>query len=630
MQSNPGCGHCAPETSPREPGRAKKAAWLPLLAIGLAFGAVSPLHTQTPARRSTLIVGRVIDAGTGQPISGAEVIVHSAMVNERGRPSYQWTPRILTSSDGYFVFRDIPPDKVEILVTKAGYAGGAYGRRRPNGPSQPLTLGAGERIGDFVIKLWKHAVLSGTVTDEAGEPLVAVFVRGLRKSLIGGHSRLVATAIAITDDRGIYRLSRLLPGDYVVVTSSSQVAVPLSAAQEANTAIATLVSAMGGSNSLPGGSTAIQTNDTVFPLGRGTPIPAPSLDGRLFIYPPTFHPSSDGSATATSVMVSAGEERTGVDLRLQPVPTVRVSGSIVAPDSAGVTVPVRLRPAGAGDAALEQDWPLAITDANGRFTFPAVPAGDYSLRVETRRQPLYWAEAPLLVGRHDIDGIAVSLQPGLRISGRVAFDGQSTAPSTNRLGQVPVLVESVDNSWPTPGRRPAVSLDSSGQFTSEPLPAGRYFIRVTGSPAGWMFKAALHNGRDLSEVPADLHSGDVTGVVLTFTDRWTSLSGMVQPSRGASGMDVEATVLVFPVDPQAWRDVAPNPRRIRSVTTGKNGEFSFSALPSGDYYAVAVPDEYAADWQEPALMQTLTRVATRVTIGEGEHKKQDLRVVDVR
>ena len=57
------------------------------------------------------------------------------------------------------------------------------------------------------------------------------------------------------------------------------------------------------------------------------------------------------------------------------------------------------------------------------------------------------------------------------------------------------------------------------------LPAGRYRVRVPNSPAGWMFKAAMLNGVDVSETPFDL-TRDVTDLVLSFTDRW---SGMAAP-----------------------------------------------------------------------------------------------------
>jgi hypothetical protein len=331
------------------------------------------------------------------------------------------------------------------------------------------------------------------------------------------------------------------------------------------------------------------------------------------------------------IAVSAGEERAGIDLRLQPAVTVRVAGSLVATESVLATVPVLLRPAGSDDPSLEADWPAAISDADGRFTFPAVPAGDYTLRAATSRQPLYWGESPIVVGREDIDGIALNLQPGFRISGRVIFEGHTPAPPPSALKELSIVVEPAAGTWTLSERTSTIRVDTTGQFTTAGLPRGRYFLRLSDSPVGWMFKSAMHGGRDLSDVAVELLAGDVTGVGLTFTDRWTSFSGLVLPSQGVpTGMAIDATVLLFPVDPQFWNDPASNPRRIRSTGTGKNGEFTFASVPPGEYYAVAVTDESANDWQDAGFMQTLTRFATRVTIDEGEHKKLDLRMRDAR
>ena len=93
--------------------------------------------------------------------------------------------------------------------------------------------------------------------------------------------------------------------------------------------------------------------------------------------------------------------------------------------------------------------------------------------------------------------------------------------------------------------------------------------------------------------------------------------------------DPGATVLVFPTDVQSWSNFGSLPRRLREARTDARGEFGMTSLPPGDYYAVAVPQEQATDWREPRALDALSRHATRITIIEGEHRKQDLTTREV-
>ena len=98
-------------------------------------------------------------------------------------------PRILTGADGRFVFRDLPMGSFTITATKGGYAEGASGRRRLGGAAQPVVLTAAEKSTDLVVRVWKNAVITGTVTDEAGEPVVGLQVRALaRTASLGSQS----------------------------------------------------------------------------------------------------------------------------------------------------------------------------------------------------------------------------------------------------------------------------------------------------------------------------------------------------------------------------------------------------------------------------------------------------------
>ena len=101
--------------------------------------------------------------------------------------------------------------------------------------------------------------------------------------------------------------------------------------------------------------------------GRGTTVSMPSIDvdgkHRLVItnfatppppsgpqaraYQTTFYPGAVAMADATSIDISYGSSRTGIDIQLRPVPAVRVSGRLTT--DSGEAPPqllLRLMPAG--------------------------------------------------------------------------------------------------------------------------------------------------------------------------------------------------------------------------------------------------------------------------------------------
>ena len=47
-------------------------------------------------------------------------------------------------------------------------------------------------------------------------------------------------------------------------------------------------------------------------------------------------------------------------------------------------------------------------------------------------------------------------------------------------------------------------------------------------------------------------------------------------------------------------------------------------MPAGEYYVVAVPAARRDAWRDPQFLEKLASVATRVTVGWGETKTQDL------
>ena len=572
-----------------------------------------------PSRATAMVVGQIIDAGSGRPVAGAIVTLGGATT-----PAAQ-APRVLTGTDGRFVFRDLRRGDHTITASKPGYADGAHGRMRAGGPSTPLTLNENERVGDVVIRIWKHAAISGTVADETGELLVGIQVRAFRRSVAGGRRRFISSTSARTDDRGIFRIGSLTPGDYIVAALSPRTSVPLSlyrnrppGAPPNNPLVQAGILAP---TDTPGFA-VLEAGNAGLVLGRGSIVPPPSSDGRLLVYPTTFHPSTTTGGSGAVITVGSGEEYPNADLQLTPVPTARISGVVFGPDGPLERVMLRLVPANTLELASELDLPTTLTDAGGAFTLPGVPSGHYTIRLNRVGPGPLWLDEPISVGTDDIDGLTLSAKTGLRISGRAEFEGDLSR-LRGAMSNIQILIEPSDVVPSTAAFFARTS--TSGEFVSMPVPGGSYYIRVPNSPAGWMFKSATIEGRDVADTPFTL-SQEPTHVIITFTDRWSGVRGSVQSS---AGRDAGAVVIAFPTDRDTWGSTGMSPRRLRSTRVSKIGEYSFN-LPPGDYFVIAIPEERSADWQDPEFLELASRVAARVTVAEGERKIQDLRTRDLR
>lgn len=648
-----------------------------MFLLALALGCAPQLASAAAASGPAVVLGRVVDAGTGRPIAGAIVTLFGSAAaprSVRGLPSTA-APRVMTNASGQFVARGLRRGTLFFVVTKGGYVDAALGQQRPGGSGQPLPIADGLRITNLEIRMWRHAVIAGTVTDEAGEPIVGARVQAYLRTFVAGRPRLMTDRSASTDDRGAYRLPQLMPGSYQIAVVSTQVAMPTGAIDALlqrtvpdarRNELARDAGAIGAAIAPAGTQFSMTAGTNTISLQPGTATARAAQDGSFVVYPTVFFPSAATASQGVAVTVKSGQERSNVDLQMWPARARRVSGAILSPSGAAEHIPIRLVPAGE-DLLPGLATATTMSDAAGVFSFPAVPPGQYVLHVlRTPRVPetaddanrttvvrsgsiavstsatpspgpvvpppipadaTLYAQVPLNVGDADISGLAVPLRAAPRVAGRVEFDGSGERPDALTLANVRVFLDPADGSKLPEGLGFVTGrIDSAGQFITYGVPPGKYFVRVSGL-SDWFFKSALYEGRDLADTPLELASGAVSGVVLTFTDRPSGFTGAV---RAGAKPDGAAVVLAFPADDTLWSANGSAPRRIRTARAAEDGTYVFPVLPPGEYYLIALREDVMDAFQDPAFLQSIAPSATRVRLLEGDRRTQDLRTVSLR
>jgi protocatechuate 3,4-dioxygenase beta subunit len=608
------------------------------------YGAQAGVRTTPPeGPRTGVIVGQVVDAGTGKPVGDAIVrlVLQGYADDVPGSPN----ERVMADGEGRFVFSGLPPGRYYLEAGKEGHTRGEYGQREPWGQSQRVQLGEGERRIGVELPVWKYAVIGGRVVDEAGEPVVGVAVRALVRDVFAGRTQYgnrqvipELVPIAVTDDRGMFRLSQLSPGTYVVLVPSTHTTVPASALLNPGAALRTELF-WGGVQEMTalGQPRAIQVGDfALMSLNRVLIPPPPAPDGRMQVYQTTFYPAEDGAGAATAITVRSGEERTDLTISMTPVPAVRISGRLITPDGS-VPPPTMLRLDGAATADVITagsptgpdyvglETATALSDGSGRFSMLGVPPGSYIIRQGNRfldrplRQgnPSYWVSQPLSVGARDVEDLTIELRHALLIKGRFELRGRSPAPVLIGIG--------FETPYGEPGRAFA-EVDRKTLTFSTAATGGRY-IAQPYEMGGWFVESVTLDGKDITDRPFDLQSNAT--VLVTYTDRPSPVSGMVTDEEGRAVPG--ATVIVFSADRQRWSGYGDRPRTLRSVLPNDDSVYTIEHLPPGDYYVIAVDASGVSGWRNPERLEAFTAHATRLSVAAGDPPKTvDLRVRPVR
>ena len=557
---------------------------------------------QRAAPTRAVINGVVREEAVGRaPLRGVTVELQGASDSVRATT--------YTDSAGRFVFADLAPGPYRVFFSKPAYLRAEYGARRVGGPGTSVVV----ENADVAIEatLGRGAVISGRVSDARGRPLnwTTIALVGVRE--VAGQPQLFSIMSAmpkevITDDRGEYRIYGLAPGTYFVAATPG-----------------------GGGGAFSGRPTtdadiARAKDGTVVIEPRRVPVES---------FAPTFFPAAREFAGAQPITVAAGQERLGVDVTMGFSPVAKLSGSVLASNGrpavgaqlavfpVGPYVPnanVVLTSAATGEATSGGGSVRTSVGQGGAFAISGLTPGQYTVFVRGAGSAgaSEFALTTVVVGEVDPPQVSLTLKPAPRVSGGAAFDvGQS-----GELSAVRVALSAVDNG-PLTVSLPPTAVGADGKFVLAGALPGRYWLSVSGVPAGMGIVDGLGETGQLQAAPLVVpEGGDVAELKLTL-GRTASVAGVFSDTTGAAATDF--LVVLFDADRSTWLPGSP---RVQAIRPRSNGEFLFADVPPGEYRIAAVTDIAPDEWRAPSLLEQLAKASVAISVKAGQRTMQNLQI----
>jgi protocatechuate 3,4-dioxygenase beta subunit len=599
-----------------------KSVAIPMVVVALLQNPAAPQRdavTKAPIG-TAMIAGTVVtDDTTPAPVRRARVTVRSE--------SYGNGWSATTDDDGKFAVSALPAGRYSVQATKPAWLAANYGATRPGRPGTPIPVGDGESVAHITLVMSHGAVVTGTVRERSGEPVPGVIVTAMRwvYSDVTGEKVLTrASADATTDDQGVYRCFGLLPGEYVIVATVRS--GPATALMDLRRMTADDIN---------------QALATGRPGGPPTASPANQQRPPLVGYAPVYFPGTADVGRAATVKISASEEKAGLNIALDVVPTARIDAVPALPDNANrqslqvyLLAQQSLQAGASGMTTGRRDPEGHVIFSGvtpGRYTLiaragvsgdappaPAAPAAGRGASALPAPPLTLYASVDLSVDGRDVP-VPLELKPGSTVSGRVTFANPDRAPKDEAVSVALVPIRSGPALSVSP-----VRIGADGTFRLMGVPAGRYRVDYSAGPAldAWRLVSATWRNREVLDAPIEVRVGeDMSDLMLHFTDRPSELAGTLHASSGqpTSGY----SIVVFSAAKEFW---TPLSRRVQSLRPATDGSFSVRGLPAGEYYIAALTDIEPGEWYDPAFLEQLIPAAARVVVRDAARTVQDLRI----
>ena len=461
------------------------------------------------------IRGRIVLAETGEPIAGVTVDLSAKIQGAR----YEQSAR--TGADGDFRFERLAAGDYSLSARKTGYL-------PMMGFPFPVSLES-----NVTLRFHRYAVLSGSVTDPEGEPVIGAEVVAYRYRWVDGRRSRVRAEATSADDRGQYRLFGLPAGTYVLAAMAPH--------QE-------------------------------WPEGE--------LEQTAMVYYPS------------STQLRWGQELSDLQLVLRPQPAYSISGVVADSQAGGACRACMIRIERMEQGVEMGSWRRFGTRADGTYRIQGLSPGTYRVMAEKGDGAggHLAAARTVTLGNRNLGDVHLVVGLNRIMRGRLVLE---SPPEGLDLSKIWLGVALVDGVW-TAAR---VRVDSQLAFEAGGLAPVVYRLRLAGLPAGGYFKLLRWGGQDLPapeiEVPDEGTLGPVE-VLIGFDG--ATLRGTVQPpeSAGRGHRVSAATVALFPQENQSpylvERRVPTDASGNFNVTGVVPGSYTVFALPAGSVVDWADPE----------------------------------------
>ena len=526
-----------------------------------------------PEDRCT-IEGQVFSATTGEPVKKASLILRRADLspNSGGAPTSYSTA---TDVGGSFAMKDIDPGKYRLSVNRIGFVSGEYGARGPLQSGTTLSLARGQHLQGADFRLTPHAVITGRVVDEDGEPVANAQVQAMRYRYTQGRKQLQPFGGSSTNDLGEYRMFGLAPGRYYLSATY-----------------------------------------------RGAMMFAPTVDRSVNQQPdedyvPVYYPGTTDPSAAAAQDVPAGGQIQGIDFRLSKAHTVRIRGRVANVSASGKKQAMLSLMPRDRVGFFGMNRPVS-SDSTGAFEIRGIVPGSYTLTASINdSERSFSVRQPLEVGSGNIDNLTVTIQPGMELAGHIRVEGEAAAT----LSDLQVSLRTRDQNGIMFGPIPSGRVKEDGSFTLSNVSADHFNVSIFGLPEGFYVKSiragdddALANGLDLSRGtvgPIDVVLGPNAGLVEGAVQNENQ-----QPATGA-------TVVMIPQE-KGRRDQMSY---YKTMTTDQYGRFTVKSIDPGEYKLFAWEDVEFGAYMDPEFVKPVESLGESVTIREKSRESLQLKLI---
>jgi len=595
---------------------------LGIIFVALTGLCVGVVDAQSPAKAKTAaaaaathyeITGVVINSISGDPVPHCHLTptlnarggfeARSGMVNRQNFGNRQF-PAQASEFDcdarGHFTV-PVPSAGVWHVVASArGFVSAAYDEHP--GFFSGIVLTAEAPTTEVEFRLSPEASIVGQVLDEAGEPVrnAQIMLQNVPPPTPGGPQPVGGTrGGARTDDRGMYELANLAPGDYRL----SVHATPWYAA----------------------------ANAQVMRANEGTSSLDSSLD---FAYPVTWFPGVDDPALAETISLHAGDTREA-DFHMVPIPSIHLRVLVPprtgnGPNSPPMPAFPLIQQISPGGGPNFVQTTTRYDQRSGEIDVGGLTPGTYQVRLAGPNQEGHTAVVE--VGANSTRTVDLNSPPSDMARIRLHFDGVGETDSGSRQernGGVQVMLVGTDarrgSFFSNNGEGEVVIRDGTNLARREQrdpnadrileVPPGRYEVVLQGR-ANLFLTGLTAKGAETAGRYVTVGAGDSTLTVHVASGRAT-LSGIATLDGKPC---VGALVLLVPITIEDPNSITI----LRQDETNTDGSFDLASILPGQYILVAIDHGWQINWGDPATLRRYLMQGAPVDLKSSAIVKQNI------